>query len=96
MNESSEIHNAFAAHLRGTESIAATFGVGRATVRRWAREGAPISLVGRRYQASYAMLAAWLAAQYPAASAAASGAVVSGASGASGPSVVSVTPRGGA
>lgn len=51
-------------HLRGAEEIGGTFGVSRATVVKWVREGAPISYVGRKYQADYTSLSAWLADAY--------------------------------
>ena len=48
-------------HLRGTETIMEIFGVSRRTVREWARRGAPINMVGRKYQASYHELWGWVA-----------------------------------
>ena len=53
------LHNAFT-HLCGMRSIARTFGVSRSTVRAWRRAGAPISHVGKSYQASYYELWNWL------------------------------------
>ena len=47
-------------HLRGMEAIGETFGVSRRTVREWAANGAPIRLVGRKYQASYPELWRWV------------------------------------
>lgn len=52
------------AHLRSAEAISGTFGVSRATVKKWVREGAPISFVGRKYQADYTSLCAWLVTAY--------------------------------
>ena len=50
----------FPVHLKGAEAIAARFGVNSNTVKKWAREGAPIYNVGRKYQANYLRLSQWL------------------------------------
>lgn len=47
-------------HLKGIQAFVSIFGVSRETVRQWARDGAPIFLVGRRYQACYSRLCLWL------------------------------------
>lgn len=47
-------------HLCGTRCIARTFGVSRSTVAAWKEAGAPISQVGKSYQASYSELWNWL------------------------------------
>lgn len=53
-------------HLKGALAIARCFGVSRRTVVQWTLEGAPISMVGRKYQASYERLSRWLEERYPA------------------------------
>jgi transposase len=53
-----------AQHLKGARNIAACFGVGRNTVSAWIKAGAPIFLVGRKHQANYVRLAAWLEQTY--------------------------------
>lgn len=47
-------------HLKGADEIAKTFGVTRERIVVWAKEGAPIRMIGKRYQANYAELWAWL------------------------------------
>lgn len=47
-------------HLCGARTIARIFGVGRSTVAAWKEAGAPISQVGKSYQASYSELWNWL------------------------------------
>ena len=47
-------------HMRGAEEIASVFGVKIKTVREWKSDGAPIALIGKRYQASYYDLWEWL------------------------------------
>ena len=47
-------------HMRGAEEIASVFRVNADTVREWKAAGAPIVLIGRRYQASYYDLWEWL------------------------------------
>lgn len=47
-------------HMKGADEITQVFGVSRETVVQWAREGAPIHLVGKKYQASYAELWDWI------------------------------------
>ena len=47
-------------HMRGKEEIASVFGVHVKTVREWKDAGAPIALIGKRYQASYYDLWEWL------------------------------------
>lgn len=53
-------HIALCHHLKGIQAIGELFGVSRRTVRDWTRRGAPIRLVGRKYQASYHDLWAWV------------------------------------
>ena len=45
---------------QGAEAIAKTFGVSRRTILRWKSEGAPIFLVGKKYQARYDELWDWM------------------------------------
>ncbi len=45
---------------QGAEAIAKTFGVHRVTVMRWKKAGAPIVLVGRKYQCRYDELWTWI------------------------------------
>ncbi len=47
-------------HLRNTKEIAQVFGVKAATVRHWREMGAPIVLLGKKYQANYQDLWQWL------------------------------------
>lgn len=47
-------------HMCGAEEIASVFRVKVDTVREWQRNGAPIALIGKRYQASYYDLWEWL------------------------------------
>jgi len=47
-------------HLKGADEIAGTFGVSRGTVIGWVKEGAPIYLIGKRYQANYNELWEWI------------------------------------
>jgi excisionase family DNA binding protein len=47
-------------HMRGAEEIAEVFGVKRDTVVEWYRNGAPIHMIGKKYQANYAELWDWL------------------------------------
>lgn len=47
-------------HLRGAEEIARIFGVKPTTVRHWREMGAPIVLLGKKYQANYQDLWQWL------------------------------------
>ena len=49
-------------HLCGARTIARIFGVSRSTVAGWKEAGAPISQVGKSYQASYSELWNWLKA----------------------------------
>lgn len=51
-------------HLCGQDAIARTFGVSRNTVAIWKSMGAPIAIVGRKYQAMYLELG-WLKANAP-------------------------------
>jgi len=53
-------------HLKGIQAFVSMFGVSRETVRQWARDGAPIFLAGRRYQACYSRLCLWLEQQHQA------------------------------
>jgi hypothetical protein len=45
---------------QGAEAIARTLGVHRQTILRWKRKGAPIFLVGRKYQCRYDDLWEWV------------------------------------
>lgn len=47
-------------HLRGAEEIARVFGVKPTTIRHWRELGAPIVLLGKKYQANYQDLWEWL------------------------------------
>jgi phage terminase Nu1 subunit (DNA packaging protein) len=47
-------------HLKRKEDIAVAFGVNPETVTSWAKDGAPIFLVGNMYQADYHALVEWL------------------------------------
>lgn len=47
-------------HMKGADEIAEVFSVARETVVQWAKEGAPIRMVGKRYQANYKDLWEWI------------------------------------
>lgn len=47
-------------HMKGAYEIAAVFGVHRSTVLAWKTKGAPIRLVGKKYQANYGELWPWV------------------------------------
>lgn len=47
-------------HMAGANEIADVFHVSRRAVARWIRAGAPIFLVGKKYQANYGELWEWL------------------------------------
>lgn len=47
-------------HMKGADEIAAVFGVARETVVQWSRKGAPVYLVGKKYQANYAEMWDWI------------------------------------
>lgn len=47
-------------HLRSSEEIAQVFGVTLESVREWRKQGAPIVLLGKKYQANYFDLWQWL------------------------------------
>ena len=47
-------------HMCGAEEIAAVFGVHVKTVRDWKADGAPILMLGKKYQANYYDLWEWL------------------------------------
>jgi len=47
-------------HLKGARGIGEAFGVKRDTVAEWARLGAPVIIIGGRYQADYHSLWDWL------------------------------------
>lgn len=53
-------------HMMGADEIAKTFGVSRETVALWARKGAPIRKIGRKYQARYHELWGWVLKFYSA------------------------------
>jgi hypothetical protein len=44
----------------GAEAIARCFGVNRKTVLQWKKTGAPIYLIGNKYQANYRELWDWV------------------------------------
>lgn len=52
-------------HLKRKEDIAALFEVAPETITTWAKEGAPIFLVGNKYQADYYALVTWLSKNKP-------------------------------
>ena len=47
-------------YCAGAEAIARIFGVDRKTVLGWKKSGAPIFLVGNKYQANYRELWDWI------------------------------------
>ena len=47
-------------HLKGGNVIGKVFGVSRKTLVGWARAGAPLAVVGKKYQANYYVLLQWL------------------------------------
>lgn len=47
-------------HLKGAAQIAGVFGVSRRTVLAWHLKGAPIALIGKKYQTNYSELWSWL------------------------------------
>lgn len=47
-------------HMKGADEIAQVFGVSRETVVQWAKDGAPIRKVGKKYQAQYGQLWDWI------------------------------------
>jgi len=47
-------------HIKGADEIAKVFGVSRATVIKWVKKGAPIRIIGKKYQANYGELWEWL------------------------------------
>ncbi len=53
-------------HMRGKTAIMECFGVSSRTVSQWIGEGAPIYFQGRKYQANYERLSAWLEQKFPA------------------------------
>lgn len=53
-------------HLQRREEIAGTFFVSPETVTEWAKDGAPIFVVGNKYQADYHALTNWLIKNRPA------------------------------
>ena len=50
-------------HLCGKKIIARTFGVSRSTIAKWRKLGAPIFVVGKKFQANYSNLWSWIEAQ---------------------------------
>jgi len=50
-------------HLKTADEIATVFGVSRKTVIKWVKKGAPICIIGRKYQARYEDLWHWLLEQ---------------------------------
>lgn len=53
-------------HIKTKKDIAGIFGVSEATVAAWAKEGAPIFLLGNKYQADYHSLVNWFSKNKPA------------------------------
>lgn len=53
-------------HIKSKGDIADIFGVSPDTVTKWAKEGAPIFLVGNKYQVDYYSLVNWLSKSRPA------------------------------
>ena len=47
-------------HIKGADEIAKLFGVSRGTVIKWVKNGAPIRIIGKKYQANYGELWQWL------------------------------------
>lgn len=47
-------------HIKGADEIAKLFGVSRVSVIKWAKCGAPIFIIGKKYQANYTELWDWL------------------------------------
>lgn len=47
-------------HMKGAAEIASVFGVARETVVQWAKDGAPIRIIGKKYQARYDQLWDWI------------------------------------
>ena len=47
-------------HMKGADEIASVFGVSRETVIKWAKYGAPIRRIGKKYQARYDQLWDWI------------------------------------
>lgn len=55
-------HSPDKTEYQGAEAIARAIGVSRRTIMRWKRAGAPICLVGGKYQCRYDELWEWIAA----------------------------------
>jgi predicted site-specific integrase-resolvase len=55
-------HSAGGGECQGAQAIARAIGVSRMTILRWKRAGAPIYLVGRKYQCRYDDLWQWIGA----------------------------------
>lgn len=49
-----------ARHLKGSAAICEAFSVSHDTLVAWVKKGAPVAIVGRKYQADYHVLLAWL------------------------------------
>lgn len=47
-------------HLLGADNIAKIFGVSRVTVVKWYKCGAPILILGKKYQTNYHDLWNWI------------------------------------
>jgi predicted site-specific integrase-resolvase len=54
-------HSAEKGVYQGAEAIAKAVGVSAKTIKRWKKKGAPIYLVGRKYQCRYDKLWDWIA-----------------------------------
>lgn len=52
-------------HLKGADKIAKIFGVSRVTVVKWYKCGAPILIVGKKYQTNYYDLWNWIKDKRP-------------------------------
>lgn len=52
-------------HIKGADNIATIFGVSRATVVKWHKYGAPILIVGKKYQTNYYELWNWIKDKRP-------------------------------
>jgi transposase len=53
-------HSPDKGEYQGAEAIAKAFGVSRRTIMRWKKAGAPIYLIGRKYQGRYDKIMAWI------------------------------------
>ncbi|CAK7067525.1 MAG: hypothetical protein DELT_01713 [Desulfovibrio sp.] len=60
MREPTMIATHLATHLKGMQAIGEVFGVSRRTVRAWVAAGAPIRMIGKKFQANYYELWQWI------------------------------------